>query len=133
MRRDAANQPPLHDDIVRDDVRVENVALALDDKSSLGAEVFRDGIVDRVILQIDVTAAPLAHGGLRGDRRVLFRAAIETRHPPLLRRFDRRLARRLEQFLYAQILSALPAIRGNRGARFQLRMAAMRADYLRFV
>ena len=72
-----AEELALEDGFTRDGVGVEQAACLLQDDPALGAEVFRERVGDVVILQIHMSAATLAHGGLRRGRNLQFHTALE--------------------------------------------------------
>jgi len=120
-------QSALENDFSADGIGVEKKTALFDDKSALGLEILGDGIGDLVIAQVHVAAAPLAHGGLCGERHIQFGATVETRDPPLTSIWLQRPGHRLLEVLKPEVLVTLPANGGVSRGRLRLRVPALGA------
>src|SRR5881409_2372797 len=124
-----AQELPFDDGVAHDDLGVEDVTFRFDDELAFGFEISGNGVGDVIVAQVDMAAAPLAHGGLRADRHLQVGAALEAGDFPDLPRTLWRAGGRFEEFLNADVLAALFAGRGDGGARFRLLVAATRAGH----
>ncbi len=105
-----AEEPPFDDGVGRNDFGVENVAVRFEGEGALGFENFwKTAPADGVILQVNVTTAALAHGGLRAEGNFQFRAAFEAGDALFFRRVRPRF------FLRGEALARLA--RGRNGDR----------------
>src|SRR5262249_43909128 len=72
-----SNEPAFNDRITDHRVGVHDIAFFLQDKPAVGPEVFGNGLGDRVIAQVHVAAATLAHRGLGRGGHLEFSAALK--------------------------------------------------------
>ena len=110
FRRELPVKFPPNDDLAGDGFGVENVTFWLNYEPALGFEIFGGGVVDVVIVQIQITAALLAHGGLGAGGNIQFRAALEANDPPQIQRARDFFLRRVESFLNVEMPATLFAI-----------------------
>src|ERR1700733_5759882 len=126
--RDQLSQKTAFDDgVPRDGFGVEKIARDLKSERALGFEIPRSRAGNAIVLQINIAAAPFAHRRLRGRRDLQLLAALKASDLlPLECDFDG-FGRRTQRFLDQIMAAALLADGGDSGARFRLRMAAVRA------
>ena len=92
-------------------------------------EILGKTLGDMIIAEIQVAAAPFAHGGGRRHGHVQFSAALETDHALLFERGRRQLGRRMKGLGDAKMRAALLTNAGISRARLRLRVTAFGAGH----